>query len=338
MSRRTLTNIYGYRQGGDVYCPKCDAPQGAKELKLVRVGSVCPTCDNIYSGRGVWVPKDKALIVPNSGPTTQTLAERFSDIDPHVRRVEIDRVHKASLYDLLQYEVGAKNPHDSWNKMSKQFPEVLAFSENLFIFSGQGQKPTPVVSLKEWLRILMLSKKPIGTEVRQVASEVLEDKLNEVMGVVKDQGDQFQKMFSAVVGSFREQFTRMQALEDKLESPLYNSIRLTEADVLLTIRGLFESTWKTEFQKRGLIENDEAWEDFNKKWKAVNSGAHRGNWKLRHYIAAVVHIRASYNIDLWPTVLGPFIVKMDGNKLLPPKKSVVRPLRILTARGNNEQP
>jgi len=285
---------------------------------------VCPGCRKIYSGRGVWADAGTTVITVAPANSAKDLAEKFEDIDKKVRRVEIDRVAKASLYDLLQHELEIKNPHDGWNKLSKQFPEVLAFGENLFIFQGQGQKPTPVVNLKEWLHILMLTKKPLGTEVRQVASEVLETKLNEVMGVVKSQGGEFRELFAAMTEALRAQGERLESLETKLESPIHNSLELTKKDALGVIRGLFESQWKNEFDKKNLVNNHEDWERFNSEWKSVNNGAKRENWTLKHYMAAVTHIRSKYKIDLWPSVIGPF-VRLDVSESDVPNPTVLKP-------------
>jgi hypothetical protein len=329
MSKRVMTNFYGYRHKGDLYCPDCPAPDGAKGKKLVAVGSVCRGCGDTYAGRGVWGPPGAVIVVPHHLDPVQALAEKFAGISEKVRKVEINRVPKASLYDLLQYETGAKNPHDSWASLCKSFPEVLGFSENLVSFPGQGQKPTPVVSLKEWLHILMLVKKPIGTEVRQVASDVLESKLNEVMEVVKNQKDEFHLMVSDIVRTLKEQTSRLLAMEDKLRSPAYRSIQLTEKDPMDAIRELFESQWKAEFDRKGLVKSKDDWEKFNSEWKATNCGAKRENWELRHYIAAVAHIKSRYGVDLWDSVLGPFVVKIQSKA---PGPSLVRP----TVRIANE--
>ncbi len=50
-----------------------------------------------------------------------------------------------SVFDLLSWVTGVKNPHDLWDKIKE---EVLALRENFseFQFPGQGQSATPVTN------------------------------------------------------------------------------------------------------------------------------------------------------------------------------------------------
>jgi hypothetical protein len=77
--------------------------------------------------------------------------EVITKFNSEVRKTE-DRV---SVYDLIEFMTGAKNPHQVYADISSRYPDVLRSAENLR-FAGRGQKFTPTVDKKGAVQIIMV--------------------------------------------------------------------------------------------------------------------------------------------------------------------------------------
>lgn len=81
-----------------------------------------------------------------------------------------------SVFDVVRVIGGKKNPWDAWDELGKQFPEVLAFSED-FKFPGRGQKPTPVTNKEGLLHIIGLLPGAVGRSYREDAAKLMLSKV-----------------------------------------------------------------------------------------------------------------------------------------------------------------
>jgi hypothetical protein len=79
---------------------------------------------------------------------------------------------RVAVYDTVKAVTGAKNPHQVWNDMKKQYPEVLQKTEN-FKFPGRGQRSTPVTNKEGLVYVLSLLPGTVGHEIREDAAALI---------------------------------------------------------------------------------------------------------------------------------------------------------------------
>ena len=77
-----------------------------------------------------------------------------------------------SVFDLIRIVGGQKNPHETWKRLRKEYPEVLTKCEN-FKFPGRGQRKTPVTDREGWAYIIGLLPGVMGRRYRESAAKLV---------------------------------------------------------------------------------------------------------------------------------------------------------------------
>jgi hypothetical protein len=79
---------------------------------------------------------------------------------------------RMSIFDFIRVVGGQKSPHEVWNRLCKQYPEVLTYCDN-FKFTGRGQRETPVAGKDGILYTLGLLPGAVGKKYRQEAARLV---------------------------------------------------------------------------------------------------------------------------------------------------------------------
>ena len=78
-----------------------------------------------------------------------------------------------AAYDFLLHVAKKKNPRDALAEIRRQHPEVVAFSDNLYKFPGQGQKDTPIILVRDAVKLLQVTPGDAGNEARARSSSLM---------------------------------------------------------------------------------------------------------------------------------------------------------------------
>jgi hypothetical protein len=79
---------------------------------------------------------------------------------------------KVSVFDFIRVVGGQKGERKVWERLVKQYPEVVHFCHD-FKFLGKGQRNTPIVDRQGVLQILGLLPGIVGKKYRQEAAKIV---------------------------------------------------------------------------------------------------------------------------------------------------------------------
>jgi hypothetical protein len=98
---------------------------------------------------------------------------------------------KISVYDLISVVGDQKSPREVWNRLTEQFPEVVAKCDNLK-FKGAGQRNTPVTDKEGALYIIGLLPGAIGKKYRAEAAKLVLQYLEDPEALAKSAIDRIE--------------------------------------------------------------------------------------------------------------------------------------------------
>jgi hypothetical protein len=250
-------------------------------------------------------------------PEIVQMKHRFNEL---VDRVRFTDDGKGSVYDLLEHDAGYERDgvHTQFKRLCDRHPEVRTLCTD-YKFLGKGQKKTPVVDVKGWLRIRLALKNETGIQTRRVAADVMVPAMegdNQAMmqrmmqqsldtsrqiQVMAEANIQTQNMLQGMLGVVTNHEQRLGKLEAR--SPLQISLKskvgeleLLRKDFDTELTRQFTPAWE-EAKARSPEEGKMFWTNLNGELKKINKCA-RANWTHKHYRQAVLHIWRTYGIDM----------------------------------------